>query len=154
MIMWNSSIKYFLLIFCNLWILQSPIRVQVIKRKCDIEFRGQGKDANSRGQCVCSMGTVDFLGRCNNAAIFFVVIAALFLLFAAAIGGCYIDHKKKQSDQLWHVNVEELHFSEPVEIIGQGSFGVVLMAGKLFTRINLCMFKDDTFTYKKLYRGY
>ena len=31
-------------------------------------------------------------------------------------------------DELWQVHPEELHFDDPVETIGQGSFGVVLVA--------------------------
>ena len=34
-----------------------------------------------------------------------------------------------KSDEIWSVHVEELHLDDPVEVIGQGSFGVVLLAG-------------------------
>ena len=40
----------------------------------------------------------------------------------------YIAYKKKKNDEVWHVSAEELHFNHPVEIVGQGAFGVVLLA--------------------------
>jgi serine/threonine protein kinase len=36
---------------------------------------------------------------------------------------------------MWHVNPEELNFSHPVEVIGQGAFGVVLAAEYRGTRV-------------------
>jgi hypothetical protein len=36
---------------------------------------------------------------------------------------------------MWHVNPEELNFSHPVEVIGQGAFGVVLVAEYRGTRV-------------------
>ena len=36
---------------------------------------------------------------------------------------------------MWLVSVEELHFGEPVEIVGQGSFGVVLLAEYRGTKV-------------------
>lgn len=36
---------------------------------------------------------------------------------------------------MWHVNAEELNFSHPVEVIGQGAFGVVLAAEYRGTRV-------------------
>jgi serine/threonine protein kinase len=36
---------------------------------------------------------------------------------------------------MWQVNHEELHFSHPVEVIGQGAFGVVLLAEYRGTKV-------------------
>jgi serine/threonine protein kinase len=36
---------------------------------------------------------------------------------------------------MWQVNVDELHFDDPVEVIGQGSFGVVLLAEYRGTKV-------------------
>jgi serine/threonine protein kinase len=59
--------------------------------------------------------------------------------FAAIIaGGCgfilllllwrFMNYRREKSDEVWKVNVDELHFSHPAEVIGQGAFGVVLLA--------------------------
>lgn len=61
----------------------------------------------------------------------------------AAIGGllgfqilyCYFGYRRRKSDEVWHVNPEELDFSHPVEVIGQGAFGVVLAAEYRGTRV-------------------
>lgn len=37
-------------------------------------------------------------------------------------------YRREKSDEVWKVNVDELHFSHPAEVIGQGAFGVVLLA--------------------------
>ena len=47
----------------------------------------------------------------------------------------YIAYKKKKNDEVWHVSVEELHFSHPVKIVGQGAFGVVLLAEYRGTKV-------------------
>lgn len=48
---------------------------------------------------------------------------------------CYLRYRRKKSDEIWQVNHEELHFSHPVEIIGQGAFGVVLLAEYRGTKV-------------------
>jgi hypothetical protein len=37
--------------------------------------------------------------------------------------------------QVWHINVEELHFNEPPEVIGQGGFGVVVLGQYRGTKV-------------------
>ena len=46
-----------------------------------------------------------------------------------------MNYKKRKNDEVWHVNVEELHFDHPVEIVGQGAFGVVLLAEYRGTKV-------------------
>mmetsp|Transcript_6825 Transcript_6825/g.12470 ORF Transcript_6825/g.12470 Transcript_6825/m.12470 type:complete len:772 (-) Transcript_6825:97-2412(-) len=36
---------------------------------------------------------------------------------------------------MWHINVEELHFNEPPEVIGQGGFGVVVLGQYRGTKV-------------------
>ncbi|KAL7549758.1 hypothetical protein ACHAWF_013033 [Thalassiosira exigua] len=40
----------------------------------------------------------------------------------------YIAHKRKQADSVWSVDTSELKFNSPPEMIGQGTFGLVLLA--------------------------
>jgi hypothetical protein len=45
---------------------------------------------------------------------------------------------------MWHVNPEELNFSHPVEVIGQGAFGVVLAAEYRGTRVAIKRVIENT----------
>ena len=56
------------------------------------------------------------------------VLALCLVLLAACVGFCFIRYKNRKNDQMWQVNVDELHFDDPVKVIGSGSFGVVLAA--------------------------
>jgi len=107
---------------------ESPLRVAVEPRHCDVDYPGQGKVPDSSGECLCGGSTIDLFGKCVSSALFFVIIAVILILVVLELGWWYLGFKKKQSDQLWLVSVEELHFDDPVEIIGQGAFGVVLKA--------------------------
>jgi serine/threonine protein kinase len=49
-------------------------------------------------------------------------VILLFLLWRL------LNYRREKSDEVWKVNVDELHFSHPTEVIGQGAFGVVLLA--------------------------
>jgi hypothetical protein len=57
------------------------------------------------------------IGAPIGATILLMVIIFLFY-----------EHKRKKNDSVWHVKKEELKFPEPPHVIGQGSFGVVLLA--------------------------
>eukprot|EP00977_Amphora_coffeiformis_P008605 scaffold1953_cov176-Amphora_coffeaeformis.AAC.23 len=39
----------------------------------------------------------------------------------------YAEQKKREADAVWHVHPEELHFRTPPEVLGRGSFGLVLL---------------------------
>ena len=54
------------------------------------------------------------------------VAGVLLILFGTLV---FMRYKNMKSDEIWSVHVEELHLDDPVEVIGQGSFGVVLLAG-------------------------
>ena len=56
------------------------------------------------------------------------VIIPLVLILLLIIVFLYVDHKKRKADALFQVDPTELHFSEPPEIIGRGTFGLVLLA--------------------------
>jgi serine/threonine protein kinase len=66
---------------------------------------------------------------------FAAIMASISLLIAIQIGWCFLMYRRKKSDQMWHVNPEELNFSHPVEVIGQGAFGVVLAAEYRGTKV-------------------
>lgn len=44
-------------------------------------------------------------------------------------------YRTRKNDEAWQVSIDELHFDDPIEVIGQGSFGVVLLAEYRGTRV-------------------
>jgi hypothetical protein len=63
------------------------------------------------------------------------IMASVCVLIAMQIGWCLLMYRRKKNDEMWQVNPEELNFSYPVEVIGQGAFGVVLAAEYRGTRV-------------------
>ena len=48
-----------------------------------------------------------------------------------------MSYRNHKADEIWQVQIEELQFDDPVEVIGQGSFGVVLLAHYRGTKVAL-----------------
>ncbi|KAG7344748.1 family 3 adenylate cyclase [Nitzschia inconspicua] len=86
---------------------QSPIRIMVVPNDCE-DVYGAGSN------------------REPDPDVFIFVGFSVFV---------YLGYKKQQNDQVWHINVEELHFNEPPEVIGQGGFGVVVLGEYRGTKV-------------------
>jgi len=67
--------------------------------------------------------------------VFAAIIASVCAVIAFEVIYCYLSYRRAKNDEMWQVSVEELHFSQPVEVIGQGSFGVVLAAEYRGTKV-------------------
>lgn len=76
---------------------QSPIRVEIVPRICNIDFAGQGKVPDKNGHCACPSNSVDIRGKCVSSKIFYVVVSVFLLLVATGIG-------------LWYLNYRCVHF--------------------------------------------
>jgi len=61
------------------------------------------------------------LGLAIGLSVASAVVLALIFYF-------YQDNKRRANDSVWHVKKEELKFGDPPEVIGRGTFGLVLMA--------------------------
>jgi hypothetical protein len=108
-------------------ISQSPVRVMVIERDCKSEF-GNKLVPNDVGDCVCSSNTYRMGNRCVDSAYFFLIIFGSVFFFAAVCVSVFLHYKKQQSDSVWLVSVDELQFNQPIEVVGHGAFGVVVLA--------------------------
>mmetsp|Transcript_13182 Transcript_13182/g.31588 ORF Transcript_13182/g.31588 Transcript_13182/m.31588 type:complete len:1491 (+) Transcript_13182:121-4593(+) len=113
----------------------SPFRVDVSSRDCNADFPGTLMVPNDFGFCECSDSTIEIGGKCTPLGTFTAVTATIGVLIAFMIVYCAFRYKRKMEDKVWHVNPEELNFSHPVEVIGQGAFGVVLAAEYRGTRV-------------------
>jgi hypothetical protein len=78
---------------------------------------------------------MDIGGKCVPTGTFAVIMASVGLLVILQLGWCLLRYKRRKSDEVWQVNLEELDFSYPVEVIGQGAFGVVLLADYRGTKV-------------------
>lgn len=113
----------------------SPINVQFIPRNCVADYEGESRVPTDEGLCVCDGGDLEIAGRCLQSVVIFSIIASIIIAIALCIAYVYLVHKRNLSDQVWLVNAEELHFNEPLDIIGQGSFGQVVLAEYRGTKV-------------------
>eukprot|EP00980_Cylindrotheca_fusiformis_P005534 scaffold1172_cov115-Cylindrotheca_fusiformis.AAC.9 len=114
---------------------ESPIRVEITSRNCEVDYPNENKVANSLGLCECSADSIEIGDDCVPLGTFAAIMVAISLLVAFQIGWCINSYRKRKNDEMWHVHPEELNFSHPAEVIGQGAFGVVLAADYRGTRV-------------------
>lgn len=107
---------------------ESPIRVQVEDRQCELDFPGQLMANDRNGDCICRTGTIDIRDRCVESTIIAVAISISAVILVAVVARCYLLYRNRKGDQMWKIHIDELQFDDPVEVIGQGSFGVILLA--------------------------
>ncbi len=117
-------------------ISQSPIRVMVVSADCKAEYGvGSHRVSDSEGRCVCAGHTYEMGSTCVESAFFFLIIFTAVFLAVGVLVFFYLGYKKKQSDSVWHIGVDDLHFNEPPEVIGQGGFGVVILGQYRGTKV-------------------
>ena len=128
---------------------QSPFRVQISDRQCEVEFPGERRSNTDEGACECSTGSMEIRGRCVGSTIIAVLISAAAVLVIALFGSYYVKYKTNKNDEMWKVEIDDIQvsfrttsmqppfflllvshnlfpfvqFNDPVEVIGQGSFG-------------------------------
>jgi serine/threonine protein kinase len=90
---------------------------------------------NAVGECQCSEDTHDLGNWCMPTDTMAIIISAVSLVVVFLFASLLLRHRRKKNDEVWHVNEEELQFGHPVEVIGQGSFGVVLLAHYRGTKV-------------------
>ena len=78
--------------------------------------------------CVCSNNSREFNSECMADGTFAGIIAGICGFILLLILWRFLAYRREKNDEVWKVNVDELHFSHPPEIIGQGAFGVVLLS--------------------------
>ncbi|CAJ1957895.1 unnamed protein product [Cylindrotheca closterium] len=120
----NRGVAILEVFFDGVQIPESPFRIQVFDKECPI----RGMVASDDGVCECSSSAIDIFGECVSEGVFAGIVSGICVMIGFVVALFYIAYKKKKNDEVWHVSVEELHFSHPVEIVGQGAFGVVLLA--------------------------
>lgn len=107
-------------------------RRQDVERSCAQE----GLHCGDGYQCVCSPcvpievcdNGATIGSNCVSYAILLpVIFVPLFLLVLVGVH-FYVEYNNKQADAVWVVKPDELTFGDPPKVIGQGTFGQVLLA--------------------------
>lgn len=111
---------------------ESPLRVEVHERQCDEALR----EADEQGNCVCASNSVSIGDGCLPSSVLFAIILAPIALVCAVAVHWHIEKKKREADSVWQVKKSDLHFDSPPEVIGQGSFGLVLLAEYRGTQVS------------------
>lgn len=91
--------------------------------------------AEDDGSCVCPSTTVYIRGKCLEKTVFVVAGCVAALIVGTIAGLFYLRHKNRKNDTAWRVDLDELQFDDPVEVIGRGSFGEVLLAEYRGTKV-------------------
>jgi flagellar basal body-associated protein FliL len=71
----------------------------------------------------------------TNVILIAVLVPFLAIVFAGVILFMYFERKRRQSDAIWKIDKDDLKFSDPPEIAGRGTFGLVVKAE--YVSINL-----------------
>eukprot|EP00978_Attheya_sp_CCMP212_P032773 scaffold129474_cov61-Attheya_sp.AAC.2 len=115
----------------GLHISESPLVLEVIPRDCAAEMGDKLLEPDEEGNCVCRANSVDIKGRKTRCVPYSTLLPSIlvpFLVLSCLVVYFYIEHKKKQADSVWAVKPSELHFTDPPETIGRGTFGLVVLA--------------------------
>ncbi|KAL3902362.1 MAG: hypothetical protein SGILL_010853, partial [Bacillariaceae sp.] len=62
-----------------------------------------------------------------------IIVPLLFMLLLVV--HFYVEYKRKQADAVWSVDPDELNFESPLQVIGRGTFGYVLLAEYRGTKV-------------------
>jgi hypothetical protein len=87
---------------------QSPVRIQVVDRQCDLDYPGQQREATSTGTCECGDGYMEIGGKCIESTIMAIAISIAAAILVSMIGVCFVRWRNKKNDEIWQINVDEL----------------------------------------------
>lgn len=94
---------------------------------CDVGFMQSTEAAANQETTVFIDVDMPFTEEESDLVI--VVVICLAVIAALALGlFAYLERKRKLNDAVWKVKKSELIFDEPPEILGRGTFGLVLKA--------------------------
>mmetsp|Transcript_24363 Transcript_24363/g.54895 ORF Transcript_24363/g.54895 Transcript_24363/m.54895 type:complete len:1195 (-) Transcript_24363:108-3692(-) len=126
----NEKGQWLIEVFANdVQISESPLFIQIASRDCAAVYGSNSlRVATDAGDCVCNSRSFKSGSRCVDLAWFIpVIIFPLLLLIILAII-MWIRHQIRKQDSLWLVKPDELQYNNPVEILGRGTFGLVVQA--------------------------
>ncbi len=82
----------------------------------------------STGDCECEPGYVQLGTACAPVAVLVITILIPLTAFIVVIVLVAMRYQQKKVDTLWHIRPFELKFEDPVDVLGVGTYGVVVKA--------------------------
>ena len=108
---------------------ESPLFIQIASRDCAAEYGANSlRVATDTGDCVCNSRSFKSGSECVDLAWFIPVIVVPILLLLVLAVIMWMRHQIRKQDSLWLVRPDELQYNNPVEILGRGTFGLVVQA--------------------------
>jgi hypothetical protein len=99
---------------------------------------------NEFGQCVCSVAYISGGGEtCISLAWLLPTVILPGIALMAVLVYVYMQIQVSRLDGIWRISPDELHFSNPPEVLGQGTFGRVYKAefrGEKYVCVRGCVF--------------
>lgn len=104
------------------------ISVKVNPRDCVALTGDSLRVPDQAGNCICAGNASQIGNKCfsNFWLILGIIIPVLALVIITV--HYYVEEKRKQADSIWAVKKSELHFDTPPQIVGRGTFGLVIKA--------------------------
>ena len=85
--------------------------------------------SEAKHNCVCQRDTIPVSGGYCLSYFLVLPIVLVVLVVLGLIGvHVYVEQKRQQADSVWAVKTAELQFDDPPEVVGRGTFGLVLLA--------------------------
>mmetsp|Transcript_35415 Transcript_35415/g.85507 ORF Transcript_35415/g.85507 Transcript_35415/m.85507 type:complete len:1753 (+) Transcript_35415:88-5346(+) len=103
----------------------SPFVLRVTPAECDA---ASNRAPNDDGTCTCANNHWELGGKCVSNTIF---ILSVVMPSVGVIGllACVVDRRRRNNaENYWRIDAREIHFSVPPKVLGQGTFGWVVMA--------------------------
>jgi serine/threonine protein kinase len=102
--------------------------VKVLPRNCALIMGDAMRVADAHGNCVCSPTSIEIWNRCVKYTVLLPSFFLPLLLLGFTAARLYITYKSRQSDYIWLNKATDLIFDESPEILGRGTFGLVVRA--------------------------
>ena len=99
-----------------------------IIESCDTAFTMGNSLAETIVHINVMADTVNTSEAVKSQVTLVIILVPLAVSMLFMLVYVYVHHKKRMADSIWSVNISELQFDEPPEIIGRGTFGLVLLA--------------------------
>ena len=104
------------------------VTVTVLPKDCARLTGDPLRVSDENGVCVCTQTSVEIGGSCAGQSVLFPSILIPLLLLGAFLVHLYIKRKRQQADSIWLINSADLLYDETPEILGRGTFGLVVRA--------------------------
>ena len=104
----------------------SPFLVQCDQVPCE----RANHIANATGYCNCNTGNgyVRVYSACMHVSLLVGVIVVPIVVFWFIVIIVYLRGKVQRADAVWKINFSDLLFADPPEVLGRGTFGLVVAA--------------------------